>query len=110
MEWSILLYESQRGEKPVEEFIKNQQPQAQAKILHHLNLLQQYGLHLGMPHSKILGSGIYELRIRGKEELRIFYCISKSTIYLLHAFKKQSEKTPARELSVAIERSRIVLT
>lgn len=110
MGWTILLYETPRGDKPVEEFIKNQQPQGQAKILHHLNLLQQYGPQLGMPHSKILGSGVYELRIRGKEEVRIFYCFNKRTIYLLHAFKKQTDKIPSKELTTAIERCKSILT
>ncbi|OIO15498.1 addiction module toxin RelE [Candidatus Gottesmanbacteria bacterium CG11_big_fil_rev_8_21_14_0_20_37_11] len=104
MKWNILLFESPRGEKPVEEFIKKQQPQAQAKILHKINLLQQYGSRLGIPHSKLLGSGIYELRIRGKEEIRICYCFRKRTIHLLHAFKKQSQKTPRNEFMTALRR------
>ena len=104
MGWEILLYESSRTEKPVEGFIKQQQPQAQAKILHKITLLQQYGIQLGMPHSRKLGSGIYELRIRGKEELRVMYCYRNKTIYLLHAFKKQTQKTPKAELEVAIKR------
>src|SRR4030042_84128 len=104
MSWTVLLYESIRHEKPVEGFIKQQQPQAQAKILHKITLLQQYGIQLGMPHSRQLGSGIYELRIRGKEELRIMYCFRNKTIYLLHAFKKQTQKTPKTELEVAVKR------
>lgn len=104
MPWQILLFESGRSERPVEEFIKKQQPQAQAKIIHHLNLLQQYGPQLGLPHSKLMASGIYELRIRGKEELRILYCFKNKQIYLLHAFKKQSRKTPNNELITALRR------
>jgi len=104
MEWIVLLFESNREEKPVENFIKKQQPSTQAKILHQINLLQQYGFQLGMPHSKLLKSGIYELRIRGKEEIRIFYCFQKRTIYLLHAFKKKTQRTPQKEFSLALQR------
>ncbi len=59
---------------------------------------------LGMPHAKMLGHGLYELRIRGKEELRIFYFFKQKTIYLLHAFKKQTQKTPQKELDLAMQR------
>ncbi|MCL5676206.1 MAG: type II toxin-antitoxin system RelE/ParE family toxin [Patescibacteria group bacterium] len=103
-EWTVLTYETNRREKPVDEFIKNQQPQVKAKIVHNVRLLQQYGNMLGMPHAKTLGCGLYELRIRGKEELRIFYCFKQKTIYLLHAFKKQTQKTPQKELDLAKQR------
>ncbi len=104
IEWTIITYETNRGEKPVDEFLKKQQPQARGKIVHNIRLLRQYGNLLGMPHAKILSGGLYELRIRGKEELRIFYFFKQNTIYLLHAFKKQTRKTPQKELEVATQR------
>lgn len=104
MEWKVVFFESRRGEKPVEEFFYNQQLQAQAKMLHLFELFKTYGSQLGMPHAKHLGLGIYELRIRGKEELRIFYGFKQRTIYLLHAFKKQTQKTPRREFEIAKQR------
>ena len=102
--WTILTYETKSGEKPVDLFIKKQQPQARSKIIHNVRLLQEYGNMLGMPHSKMLGRGLYELCIRGKEELRIFYFFKQRAIYLLHAFKKQKQQTPQKELELAISR------
>ena len=52
----------------------------------------------------MLGNGLYELRIRGKIEIRIFYSFRKNFIYLLHVFKKQAQKTPNKELDIAIQR------
>lgn len=104
-EWTILTYERNGGQKPVDDFIKKQQPQARSKIAHNVRLLRQYGNLLGLPHSKALGGGLYELRIRGKEELRIFYCfIQQKTIYLLHAFKKQKQQTPQKDIDLALSR------
>lgn len=71
MSWNILLFETTRGEKPVEEFIVSKSSQTKAKIAHIINLLEIHGNILGMPHSKQLTQGLYELRIRGKEETRI---------------------------------------
>lgn len=104
MSWNVITFETSRGEKPLDRFIKSQRPQARSKIIHNIRLLREYGNTLGMPHSKMLSKGLYELRIRGKEELRIFYCFKKNTICLLHAFKKQTRSTPVRELSLAIKR------
>ena len=104
MEWKVIFFESRRGKKPVETFFYKQQLKAQAKMLHLFELLKAYGSRLGMPHAKQLGLGIYELRIRGNEELRIFYGFKQKTIYLLHAFKKQTQKTPRRELEIAQKR------
>lgn len=106
-EWTILTFEINSGDRPVDNFIKKQQPQARSKIVHNVRLLKQYGNLLGMLHSKALGNGLYELRIRGKEELRIFYCFTKQkTIYLLHAFKKQKQQTPHKEIELALSRMR----
>ncbi len=107
-QWTVITFESKRGEKPVDLFIKQQQPQARAKIVHIIRLLQQYGNMLGMPHAKMFGSGLYELRIRGKEELRIVYCFKKQIIYLIHAFKKQTQKTPQKELETAYQRMEVL--
>ncbi len=102
--WTIETFETDGGEKPVDEFIKKQQPQARSKIVHNVRLLRQYGNRLGMPHAKMLGNGLYELRIRGKEELRIFYFFKQKNVYLLHAFKKQTQQTPQKDLELARSR------
>lgn len=104
MPWEIKVYESKRREKPVEEFVKSCESQTIAKITHHIDLLEKHGPFLGMPHSKKLSSELYELRIRGTQEIRIIYAFIKSNIYLLHAFKKQTQKTPRKELNLSLGR------
>ena len=103
--WNIETYETNSGEKVVDKFIKKQQPQAKAKIAHVIKLLNLYGNKLGLPHSRALGSGFYELRIRGKEEIRIIYFFGKlRTIHLLHGFKKQTQQIPLKEINIALKR------
>ena len=104
MNWNIILFESNRNDKPVEEFIKSLQTQTQAKIIHNINLLETYGSNLSMPHSKPLNNKLFELRIRGKEEIRIIYAFLKKDIYLLHAFKKKAQKTLQREINLSLVR------
>ncbi len=104
MSWNIILFESTRGEKPVEEFIKSLDKITSPKINHHVRLLMGFGPFLGMPYSKKLTKDLYELRIRGKQEIRIIYSFKSNDIILLHAFKKQSQKTPQKEIQTALRR------
>ena len=104
MLWKIIEFETVRGERPAVEFIKNQQPQAIAKIAHLSNLLEIHGSLLGMPHAKRLEPNLYELRVRGKDEIRIIYGFIGKTIYLLSGFKKQKQKTPKKEIKTAKQR------
>lgn len=104
MKWKVIEYETGRGERPVAEFIKKQQPQAIAKIAHLVDLLEIHGVFLGMPHAKKLEANLYELRIRGKEEIRIIYGFKGKTIFLLHGFKKQKQETPPKEIATARQR------
>ena len=104
MKWKILEYETTRKVKPVTEFIKKQQPTAIAKIAHLIDLLEVHGSLLTMPHAKRLENNLYELRVRGKEEIRIVYGFRRNTIYLLHGFKKQTQGTPAKEIETARQR------
>lgn len=98
------MYENSRGEKPIERFIKSLSPPTVAKTMHVIDLLEKFGQFLSMPHSKKLMPDIYELRIRGKEEIRILYSFQKRNIFLLHIFKKKSQKAPAKELNTALLR------
>ena len=104
MGWKILEYETVRGERPVVEFIKKQQSQAIAKTAHLIDLLETHGSFLTMPHAKRLEPNLYELRVRGKEEIRIIYGFKGKTIYLFHGFKKQKQKTPKKEIETARQR------
>ena len=102
--WEVIEYEKVRGERPVAKFIKKQQPQAIAKIAHLIDLLEIYGNLLSMPHAKRIETNLYELRIRGKEEIRIIYGFKGKVIYLLSCFKKQKQKTPKKEIELARNR------
>jgi len=69
-----------------------------------------YGPDLGMPHTRAMGSGLFELRLKGMEgTARVFYCtLSKRRIVMLHLFIKKSQKTPLKELAVALRRMKEV--
>ena len=64
------------------------------------------GPNLGEPHTKALGEGLFELRLRGAEGIaRVFFCaLVGRRIVMLHSFIKKSQKTPPRERQIAAVR------
>lgn len=72
-----------------------------AKTIRTIELLEQFGNDLGMPHSRHMSDGLLELRIRGTREIRIFYCFHKKQVVLLHACIKKTQKTLEKELARA---------
>jgi len=49
------------------------------------------------------------LRVTGRDPLRIFYTKVKDSYYLLHVFKKKTQKTPSKELKIAIDRAKEII-
>ena len=72
--------------------------------------MEIYGPDLGMPHTRALGGGLFELRLKAAEGIaRVFYCtLVGRRIVMLHQFTKKSEKIPKRELNIARKRMKEV--
>ena len=66
----------------------------------------EFGGNLGMPHTRAMSGGLFELRIKGQEGIgRVFYCtLVGQRIVMLHGFIKKSQKTPPKELRIAKRR------
>jgi phage-related protein len=105
MDWEIAYYDD-----GVQEAILALPPDLQARYVHLTERMLAFGPDLGMPHTRALGKGLFELRMKGKEGIgRVFFCNQPGRrIMMLHAFVKKSAKTPAKELKVARQRMREV--
>ncbi len=68
------------------------------------------GPHLGEPHTKALGEGLFELRLKGAEGIaRVFFCtLIGRRIVMLHGFVKKSNRTPPKALALAFLRMKEV--
>jgi len=92
----------------IEDFIVKLDKPTLAKALRTLDLLEQFGNNLSMPHCKKIDHGLFELRVRGKQEVRIFYTFYKKTIILLTGFIKKSQRIPRQWINLA-KRQKILL-
>ncbi|HFS5999300.1 TPA: type II toxin-antitoxin system RelE/ParE family toxin [Escherichia coli] len=64
--------------------------------------LEREGNKLKMPHSRVIGGGLFELRVGDKNIARTLYAYATGNeIYLLHAFVKKTQKTPVKAIEIA---------
>ena len=73
--------------------------------------MEEYGPNLGMPHTRALGNGLFEIRAKAEEGIgRVFFCTMVGRkIIILHSFIKKTDKTPKRELDIALNRQKEVV-
>ena len=81
-----------------------------ARYLRYADRMEIYGPDLGMPHTRAMGEGLFELRLKAAEGIaRILYCtLIGKRIMILHQFTKKTQKTPPRELVLARRRMKEV--
>jgi phage-related protein len=68
----------------------------------------EFAWPIGMPLCRSLGKGLWEVRsdlINGRIA-RVLFCVHEGQMVLLHAFIKKTQKTPAADLELAVNRKR----
>lgn len=101
MEWTIHYCSDD-----IEQEVLRLPPGLLARYLRLTDLMLAFGPNLGMPHTRSMGDGLFELRIRAQEGIsRVFYCtLIGQRIVMLHCFIKKSQKTPRKEIQIARRR------
>ena len=85
----------------VQDFINMLEEDAEARVWQAIVLLKDYGHRLRMPHARMVEAGLYELRIIGYQEVRLFYTFKRSQVWILHGFVKKTMRLPESELLIA---------
>ena len=98
MKWNISYYNAK-----VEKEVLALPKKLLARYLRMTDVMLEHGPHLGMPHTRSMGNGLFELRLKAQEGIaRVFYCsVVKQNILVLHSFVKKTQQTPAKELEIA---------
>ena len=105
MEWKITFFSAK-----VEEQTLKFPVGVLANFLHISEMIEKLGPNLGKPYVGSLGSGLFEIRAKGKEGIgRSLYCMAKGKeIVILHSFIKKTQKTPKKDLDLAKKRMKEV--
>lgn len=104
--FKVIYYISPSGRIPVKEFLDTAGTKLKTKALRILMTIEEYGLQAIIPHvKKLTGTSLWEIRILGGDNVRILFVTQlERQILLLHAFIKKTNKTPAKEIAIALKR------
>ena len=81
---------------------------ARAKFIHICELIEEFGHEqVGMPHVKHLDGPLWEIRMKSSRALYIRE--SDKRIIVVRAFVKKTQKTPRREIDLALRRAKDIL-
>ena len=63
---------------------------------------------IGMPLVRSLGRDLWEVRssLTGGKTARVIFCVGENRMVLLHGFIKKSQKTPQKEIDLALKRKK----
>ena len=103
MNFEIEFFETDNGDCPVISFLDELNVKLRAKTLRMIELLKENGNLLGMPYSRHLDDGIFELRTKqGSDITRVLYFFFVGQkIVMTNGFIKKTEKTPKSEIEIA---------
>lgn len=106
MSWKIEYYSPK-----IEKEILNLPTGLLGRYLHLSDLMIEFGSNLGMPHTKPIDGGLFELRVKSQEGIaRVFFCTKiGKRIIMLHVFIKKTPKIPKKDLKLAEKRMKEVL-
>lgn len=103
-----VVYFRQGNREPVLEFIKDLVEADQdlaAKVVGHIRVFVAEGPLSPVMVCRHLGDGLWELKIAS---VRVFYCVERSILWLLHAIVKKSAKAPQKDMDLARKRMKEV--
>lgn len=81
-------------------------PEADRNIIGRDLMRVQYRWPVGMPLSRPLGGGLWEVRsdLPSSRIARLLFCFNKGRLVVLHGFIKKTKKAPADEMEIARKR------
>ena len=93
----------------IKRFFESLDVPTRTKVLRIVEYLKEYGHEIGMPYSRYVGNGVFELRTRGTTEVRLLYLFYKGEAVILHALIKKSEALPQKDVALAMKRRTEIL-
>ena len=104
--FNLVLYTTERGDSPIDEFLDGLDNKSRAKVAAHLSLLEEHGPNLKRPYADIVRGKIRELRIHhSSNQYRVLYFFQvRDQIVLVHAFPKKTQQLKEKDIELAERR------
>ena len=103
MNWSVETLNS-----TVDEELAALPADMRARFVRICNLIQEHGLpNVGQPYIKHIDKALWEIRLKGKDGIaRALYVTAKpQRVIILRVFIKKTQKTPKKEIQLALKRA-----
>ena len=99
------FYVSGSGRRPVREWLLGLSKDDRRIIGRDVQKVE-FGWPIGMPYCRSLRRGLSEVRsdLTGGRIARLIFCIVQGEMILLHGFEKKTQKTPQRDIELALKR------
>ena len=101
---NVNFYRSDSGKEPVRNWLKSLSREDK-NIIGESIKTAQFGWPVGMPLIRALGEGLYEVRSTLTDRIaRVIFTVEGGRMILLHGFIKKDQKTPKKDLELALKR------
>lgn len=103
-DWSVVFYTDERGNEPVREFLRSLDRKTRARFDWSVEQLRVRNIQAREPLVRHLEGKVWELREESSTNIfRLLYAfVSSRRVLILHGFQKKTQKTPRREMEVAL--------
>jgi phage-related protein len=102
----VKYYFNPNGLSPVEKFLNSLKPTIKSKIIRTFQIIEDFGPQLVRNKiKKLSGTPLWEIKISGKNTVRMIYFYHHHhQLLILHGFIKKTQKTPKKEIHIALKR------
>ena len=111
--WKIPLvfFATNSGNEPVREWLLGLDEEDRHEIGQDL-MRVQFRWPVGMPLCRSLGNGLWEVRsiLPSNDIARVIFCFHDKELVALHGFIKKTQKTPQKDIDLALKRKKEYLT
>jgi phage-related protein len=80
-----------------------------ARFIRMVDLIETFGVQkVGHPHVKHLEGALWEMRLSGKAGIAraVYVTVTGKKVVVVRVFVKKTQKTPRREINLALERAK----
>ena len=84
-----------------------------ARFTRVVHLIASFGVdRVGQPHVKHLQGRLWEMRLRGRDGIAraLYVTVTGQRVVVVRVFVKKTQKTPRREIALALERAQEVVS
>ena len=104
MNWTVLILNA-----AVEAELNSLPTDMRARFVRIANLIEMHGLErVGMPYVRHLQDKLWEMRMKGRDGISraLYVTATGRRAIVVRVFVKKTEKTPVREIQLALERAK----